>query len=154
MDGVGALAVLVVSRLATLSPDVALLAGTAAFGAADVPGRDAAARCGRRPAESLGDGLDGVGVRVGVGDAAAVVVSAGKPLRAMESTVATGRTRVDSAAVVLDPVVRSAPLPSVPAHDTVLVRSSSMHALHSCRDDEFSIALQAITGRATVRRSR
>lgn len=154
MDGVGAFAVLVVSRLARLSVDVAPPAGTGAFGVADAPGRDVAARCGRRPAESLRDGLDRGEARVGVDDAAAVVVSAGKPSRAMESTVATGRARVDSAAVVLDPVVGWAPLPSVPAHDTVLVRSSSMHALHSCRDDEVSIALQAITARATVRRSR
>ena len=154
MDGVGAPAVLVVSRLARLSPDVPPPAGTGTFGVAGVAGRDVPARCGRRPAESLGDALGRGEAGVGTGDAGAVAVSAGKPARAIESAVAPGRIRVDSAAVVLDPVVGRASSPSVPAHDIVLVRSSSANALHSCGGDEVRIAVQAITARATIRRWR
>jgi hypothetical protein len=153
MVGVGVLLALVVSRLATLSPAVPTTAGTGAFGVADVSGRDVAARCGgRRRAESLSDGRGET--PVGRADAAEVAVSAGKPSRLVESAAATGRTKVDSAAAAPDSVVLRASLPSVPPHETAPVMAKSTAALRSCRDDEVSIALQAVTGRAMVRPSR
>jgi hypothetical protein len=151
MVGGGVLLALLVSRLATLSPDVPTAAGAGVFGVPDVPAREVAARCGGRAAESLGD--ERRDSRVGRADAATLGVSAGKPSRPIESAAATGRTKVDSPAGA-PAVVPSASLSSVPPHETTPVRTRSTYALHSRRDNEVSIALQAITARATVRRSR
>jgi hypothetical protein len=152
MAGVAVLVASVVSRFATLSPDVRTTAGRGAFDDAEATGCDAAVRCGRRPAESRDDGRGEL--RVGGADAATVAVSAGKPSRPIESAPATGGTKIDSAAVVPDSIVFWISPSPLPPHETAPARTSSTYMPHSCRDDEVSIAPQAITARATVRRSR
>lgn len=150
--GVGAALTAAVSRLAPLSADV----GARWMGVFDatVPDADGAGR----GSGGLRDGVDcrvgRAGTVVGGVDADGVPVSAGNPSRPIESAVAVGRTRVDSALVVA-PVVRCVPSPSPPAHDANAVNAIRRASTsRNRRNGEVSIDQQAITARAMIRRLR